>query len=270
MFQKVSENIAVMGVLNVTPDSFSDGGQFSSVASALEQALRMIKQGADIIDVGGESTRPGATVVTIAEELDRVIPVIEKIKQNSDVVISVDTSKPEVMQHAVAAGATFVNDVNALQADSAVDTVKKLNVPICLMHMQGSPDSMQDSPHYNNVVNSIKLFLQQRIDCCLQAGIDKKNIIIDPGFGFGKTVNHNLMLLKHLDEFKTLGLPILAGLSRKSMLASITNRNVEDRLAGSLTLATLAVLNGASIVRVHDVAQTVDVVKVIRAIHLAN
>ena len=270
MFQNIPDKVRVMGVLNVTPDSFSDGGQFSKVDSAVEQALKMIEQGASIIDVGGESTRPGASKVSVAEELNRVIPVIEKIKQNRDVVISIDTSKPEVMQQAVSAGASLVNDVNALQAESAVDIVKQLNVNVCLMHMQGSPESMQNSPHYSDVVNNIKLFLQQRIEICLQAGIDKNKIIIDPGFGFGKTVDNNLVLLKHLNEFKSLGYPILVGLSRKSMLASITNRDVADRLAGSLTLATLAVLNGASIVRVHDVAQTVDMIKVIQATRLAE
>jgi len=270
MFQSLSDKIAVMGVLNVTPDSFSDGGQFSKVDSAVEQALKMSERGASIIDVGGESTRPGASKVSVAEELDRVIPVIEKIKKNSDVVISIDTSKPEVMQQAVGAGASLVNDVNALQAESAVAIVKKLNVNVCLMHMQGFPESIQQSPQYTDVVNNIKLFLQQRIDICLQAGIDSNKIIIDPGFGFGKTVENNLVLLKHLDEFKKLGYPILVGLSRKSMLASITNQDVNNRLSGSLTLATLAVLNGASIVRVHDVAQTIDMIKVIQATRLVE
>lgn len=268
MFQNCSDsagNISIMGVLNVTPDSFSDGGKYTKLDASLKQALKMVEQGANIIDVGGESTRPGASKVSVCEELDRVIPVIEKIKQNSDVQISIDTCKPEVMQHAVDSGAALINDVNALQAESALDLAKKLNVSVCLMHMQGTPNSMQDSPTYNNVVNDIKLFLQQRVDCCVAAGIDRSKIIIDPGFGFGKTVNDNLILLKHLDEFKTLKLPILVGLSRKSMLASITNRDIDFRLAGSLTLATLAVLNGAAIIRVHDVAQTVDLVKVITA-----
>ncbi|MFV2059929.1 MAG: dihydropteroate synthase [Gammaproteobacteria bacterium] len=270
MFENVSETITVMGVLNVTPDSFSDGGKYSNLDSGLQHALKMIAQGATIIDVGGESTRPGAAAVSVTEELDRVIPIIEKIKQNSDVVISIDTSKPEVMQQAVNAGASLVNDVNALQADSAVEIVSQLNVSVCLMHMQGLPKSMQQSPQYSDVVKNIKVFLQQRIECCLQAGINQTKIIIDPGFGFGKTVNDNLVLLKYLKEFKSLGQPILAGLSRKSMLASITDRTVENRLAGSLALATLAVLSGASIVRVHDVAETIDVIKVIQATQSAQ
>lgn len=254
-----------MGVLNVTPDSFSDGGQYTKLDVALQQALTMVEQGANIIDIGGESTRPGAAAVSASEELDRVLPIIEKIKQNSDVVISIDSNKPEVMAQAVKAGASLVNDVNALQAESAMAVVKKLNVPVCLMHMQGKPKSMQNSPRYTDVVTDIKYFLQSRVDACVAAGINKNNIIIDPGFGFGKTVNDNLVLLNRLNEFKALGLPILVGLSRKSMLASIIERDVEDRLAGSLTLATLALLNGASIVRVHDVAQTVDVLKVLSA-----
>jgi len=265
-----STNIKIMAVLNVTPDSFSDGGRFTTVETALSQAVTMAEQGATIIDVGGESTRPGATEVSVNQELDRVIPVIEKIKNNSDVVISIDTTKPEVMQQAVMAGASFINDVNALQAESAIELVKKLDVSVCLMHMLGDPVSMQDSPNYSGVVEDIKLFLQQRVNACLSGGIDKSKIIIDPGFGFGKTVDDNLILLQRLNEFKTLDLPILVGLSRKSLLEKLTQRDVENRLAGSLTLATLAVLNGASIVRVHDVAQTIDAMKVIQAVQAVN
>jgi len=273
MFQNFSNNIgniSIMGVLNVTPDSFFDGGKFVKVDTALDRALKMENQGATIIDIGGESTRPGANKVSVEEELDRVIPVIEKLRQNSNIEISIDTSKPEVMQQAVSSGATLINDVNALQTNSAIDTVKKLNVPVCLMHMQGIPDSMQDSPTYKDVVDDIKLFLHQRIESCVQAGIDKSKIIIDPGFGFGKTVIDNLILLKRLDEFKSLDLPIMVGLSRKSMLASITSQDVDFRLAGSLTLATIAVLNGATIVRVHDVAETVDAMKIIYATQIAK
>ncbi|VAX00535.1 Dihydropteroate synthase [hydrothermal vent metagenome] len=261
----VLNKITIMGVLNMTPDSFSDGGKYTNSDAALKQALLMIEQGANIIDVGGESTRPRASKVLVSEELDRVIPIIEKIRLNSDVIISIDTSKPQVMQHAVSAGATLINDVNALQEHSAIETVKNLNVDVCLMHMQGTPTTMQKSPSYSDVVNDIKVFLQNRIDCCVQAGVAREKIIIDPGFGFGKTVNDNLLMLKRLEEFKSFGLAILVGLSRKSMLASITNRDVDLRLAGSLTLATLAVLHGATIVRVHDVAQTVDAVKVLLA-----
>ncbi len=262
--------VRIMGVLNITPDSFSDGGKYTSIDKALEQALLMVEQGANIIDVGGESTRPGASKVSVNEELDRVIPVIEKIRSHSDVVISIDTTKPQVMQHAVTAGATLINDVNALQEPFAIEIVKNLNVDICLMHMQGTPDSMQQSPSYSDVVNDIKMFLQNRVDSCVHAGIAKNKIIIDPGFGFGKTVNDNLLLLQRLEEFKSFDLPILVGLSRKSMLASITNRDVDLRLAGSLTLATLAVLHGATIVRVHDVAQTLDAVKVLLAMQQAR
>ncbi len=262
--------VRIMGVLNMTPDSFSDGGKYTSIDKALEQALLMVEQGANIIDVGGESTRPGASKVSVTEELDRVIPIIEKIRSHSDVVISIDTTKPQVMQHAVTAGATLINDVNALQEPFAIEIVKNLNVDICLMHMQGTPDSMQQSPSYFDVVNEIKVFLKNRVDSCVQAGIAKNKIIIDPGFGFGKTVNDNLLLLQRLEEFKEFGLPILVGLSRKSMLASITNRDVDLRLAGSLTLATLAVLHGATIVRVHDVAQTLDAMKVLLAMQQAT
>lgn len=265
MFRHISNNLSVMGVLNITPDSFSDGGKYTKLDAALRQALAMVEQGANFIDIGGESTRPGATSVSVSDELDRVIPIIEKLKQNSDVIISIDTNKPEVMAQAVNAGAGLINDVNALQAESAIAVVKKLNVPVCLMHMQGRPNSMQDAPQYSDVVTDIKSFLQSRVDACMAAGINKSNLIIDPGFGFGKTVNDNLVLLNRLNEFKRLELPILVGLSRKSLLASIIERDVEHRLAGSLTLATLALLNGASIVRVHDVAQTLDVLKVLSA-----
>jgi dihydropteroate synthase len=256
----------VMGILNVTPDSFSDGGQFNSIERALLQAQLMVNQGASIIDVGGESTRPGAERVSLQQELDRVIPVIEKINQELDVIISIDTSKAQVMQEANNAGATFINDVTALQGEGSLQMAKKLGLPICLMHMQGSPDNMQLSPDYKNVVDEVLLFFTKRIEVCLQNGINKDQLIIDPGFGFGKTVQHNLQLLKYLSKFKTLGLPILIGLSRKSLLQQITQRSVEDRLAGSLSLAVIAALNGGTIFRVHDVKETVDALKVVQAV----
>lgn len=259
-----------MGVLNITPDSFSDGGEYNTVKNAVSHATNMITQGVDIIDIGGESSRPGASAVCIAEELERVIPVIEKIRSESDIAISIDTSKPEVMRAAVSAGADLINDIKALQTDGALTVVAELEVPVCLMHMQGEPRSMQSSPEYIRVVDEVKCFLQQRINMCLAAGIKKQNLIIDPGFGFGKSVSHNLLLLKDLHRFLELDVPILVGLSRKSLLATITNRTVEQRLAGSLSLLTLAVWQGASIVRVHDVAQTIDAVKVCQAVKRAT
>lgn len=260
----------VMGILNTTPDSFSDGGQFNIVSVAVDHALQMIEQGADMIDVGGESTRPGAAPVSLAEEISRVIPVIEKIRQQSSVFISVDTSKPEVMRQAVAAGADMINDVLALQALDAVETCAQLKVPVCLMHMQGEPRSMQTHPQYDDVVTEIKTFLQQRANVCLQAGIQPDNIVLDPGFGFGKTLQHNLTLLKHLDMFNDLGCPLLVGLSRKSMIGKILDAEVDDRLYGSLAAAVLACSKGARIIRVHDVKPTVDAVRVYHAVSSIN
>lgn len=260
----------VMGILNTTPDSFSDGGQFNIVSVAVDHALQMIEQGADMIDVGGESTRPGAAPVSLAEEISRVIPVIEKIRQQSSVFISVDTSKPEVMRQAVAAGADMINDVLALQALDAVETCAQLKVPVCLMHMQGEPRSMQTHPQYDDVVTEIKTFLQQRANVCLQAGIQPDNIVLDPGFGFGKTLQHNLTLLKHLDMFNDLGYPLLVGLSRKSMIGKILDAEVDDRLYGSLAAAVLACSKGARIIRVHDVKPTVDAVRVYHAVSSIN
>jgi len=256
------EQPVVMGILNVTPDSFSDGGLYTHIDSALYQAEKMLHDGADIIDIGGESTRPGARAVSETEELERVIPVIEKLKQSLDVIISIDTSKPVVMTEAAHAGAGLINDVMALQADGALSAASESGLPVCLMHMQGEPGTMQYQPQYENVVTEVINFLQQRIECCLSAGIRPNQIIIDPGIGFGKTLAHNIHLFKHLSELDDLGYPVLVGASRKSMLGEITGKTTNDRLAGSLALAVLAVNNGASILRVHDVAATVDAVKV--------
>jgi dihydropteroate synthase len=259
------ESPIVMGILNVTPDSFSDGGQFSSFKLACDHADAMVAQGARCIDIGGESTRPGAAEITLEEELSRVIPLIEYVAKNHDVWISVDTSKAEVMEVAVNAGADLINDVRALQEHGALEVAAKLQVPVCLMHMQGQPRTMQASPEYVDVVDDIKVFFEARIKACLNAGIKRENIIIDPGFGFGKTLSHNYELLNRLSEFKVLGLPILIGLSRKSMMGNLLNRGVSERLAGSLAGVLLAVQGGGHIFRVHDVPQTLDVLKVIEA-----
>ncbi len=252
-----------MGILNVTPDSFSDGGRYSTVARAVDQARIMISQGADFIDVGGESTRPGAPEVSEGEELARVIPVIEAIKQKFDVVVSVDTSKAAVMTAATAAGAALINDVRALQQPHALTAAAEADVPVCLMHMQGSPDTMQIKPGYNDVVAEVRGFLQARINACLDAGIKKTNIIVDPGFGFGKTLAHNYRLLAELSSIQALGFPVLVGMSRKSMVGNVLNNKIDERLAGSLALATLAAQANADIIRVHDVAETVDIVRIV-------
>lgn len=255
-----------MGILNVTPDSFSDGGQFIEAEKAVEQALMMIEQGADIIDIGGESTRPGADHVTVDQELRRVLPIIESLRSQSDVLLSIDTSKPQVMRDAVAAGANMINDVTALRIDSALETAAELRVPVCLMHMQGEPRTMQQSPVYNNgVVQDVKAFLADRIEVAVLAGISKANLIVDPGFGFGKTLQHNYQLLAGLDEIKDLGCPILVGLSRKSMIGNLLNAQVGDRLAGSLSAAVIALMQGANLLRVHDVRQTVQAAAIFNA-----
>ena len=258
----------VMGILNVTPDSFSDGGLYSQLDSALRQAEKMLKDGAEIIDIGGESTRPGAQAVNESEELDRVIPIIEKINQELDVVISIDTSKALVMTEAAAAGAGLINDVMALRADGALDAASKTGLPVCLMHMQGEPRSMQMEPLYDNVVTEVSAFLNARAEQCIAAGMNKNQIIIDPGFGFGKNLSHNISLFKNLKQFQDLGYPVLVGASRKSMLGQIIDKEVDERLAASLALATMAAINGAAIIRVHDVAETVDAVKVANALKL--
>jgi dihydropteroate synthase len=256
----------VMGVLNVTPDSFSDGGRFADRAAALAHAHRMIDEGAAIIDVGGESTRPGASPADVTQELERVIPVIETLRRGSSVFISIDTSKPEVMRAAVAAGADIINDVRALQEPGALEAATAAGAGVCLMHMQGEPRTMQDAPHYEDVVADVSAFLAARIRVCREAGIDAARLAVDPGFGFGKSVRHNLALLGKLASLEVLGLPIAVGLSRKSMLSRLTGRGVDERLAGSIALAAIAVIHGARIVRAHDVAATVDAVRAAAAV----
>lgn len=255
----------VMGILNTTPDSFSDGGQYHQFDAACLQAREMIAAGASIIDIGGESTRPGAQAVSVEQELARVIPLVEYIAANFDVWISLDTSKPEVMQAGIDAGAHMINDVRALQESGALAMAAKLDVPVCLMHMQGQPRTMQMAPEYDDVIVDIKQFLQDRVDACLAAGIKKQQLILDPGFGFGKTLAHNYELLGRLNEFSWLGLPVLAGLSRKSMFGQLLERDVTDRLPASLAGALISIQQGAQIVRVHDVQQTMDVVRVWQA-----
>lgn len=255
-----------MGILNVTPDSFSDGGLFTHPDTAIRQAEKMVSDGAKIIDVGGESTRPGAKPVSGAEELDRVIPIIEKLHQELDVVVSIDTSKALVMTEASKAGAGMINDVMALQGNGALKAAQETGLPVCLMHMKGEPRTMQSKPEYNDVVTEVKGFLSHRIELCLNQGIQKEQIVIDPGFGFGKTLEHNVKLFKYLGDLKKLGFPVLVGASRKSMIGQITGKDVGDRLAGSIALATIASLNGAAIIRVHDVSETVDAIKIAQAL----
>ena len=254
-----------MGVLNVTPDSFSDGGRYRACDLAVARGMEMIEQGAAIIDVGGESTRPGATPVALAEELERVIPVIEGLAGTA-VVISIDTSKPAVMQAAVAAGAGLINDVRALCQPGALEAAAALPAAICLMHMQGDPGSMQRNPTYSDVVTEVNAFLQRRVQACRVAGIPDNRLLLDPGFGFGKTIKHNLELLRRLPELAALGLPVLVGLSRKSLIGALTSRGVADRDAASIALAVLAVQRGARIVRAHDVAGTVDALRVLSSV----
>lgn len=259
-----------MGVLNVTPDSFSDGGRFDSLDAALSQAERMAAEGASIIDIGGESTRPGAQDVSEQEELERVIPVIEAVAAAVDVPISVDTSKPAVMRAAVDAGATMINDIRALSDPGAMETAAELGTSVCLMHMQGKPRSMQAEPHYDDVLAEVSEFLRERVAACEQAGIRRDDIIIDPGFGFGKSVRHNVELLANLRQLRAIGVPVLAGLSRKSSLGALSGRDVDERLPASLAAAVIAVMNGADIVRVHDVAETIDALKIVTAVEQAG
>ena len=256
----------VMGILNVTPDSFSDGGRFVVPDDALVQAERMIAEGADILDIGGESTRPGAAAVSLDEEMARVLPLIERIAAEFDVPVSIDTSKPELMRAAVAAGAAMINDVSALRAPGAVAVVAALGVPVCLMHMQGEPRSMQAAPQYDDVLADVIRFLADRVTVCVAAGIARERLLIDPGFGFGKTLQHNLALLRGLGQFRQLGLPILVGISRKSMLGAITGKPVGERQTASVAAALMAVERGARVVRVHDVAATVDALRLWRAV----
>lgn len=261
----------VMGILNVTPDSFSDGGALYtrsalSVDHALRRAAEMVAAGATVIDVGGESTRPGAAPVSVDEELARVVPVVERLTAELDVVVSVDTSSPEVISAAAYAGAGLINDVRALGRPGALSAAAATGLPVCLMHMQGSPATMQDAPTYDDVLEEVCAFLAHRIQDCEAAGIAKERLILDPGFGFGKTVEHNLRLLNNLDRLHALGCPLLIGTSRKSMIDHVLHRPVEQRLAGSLATVALAVMQGAQIIRVHDVAETVDVVRMVEAV----
>ncbi|WP_022940691.1 dihydropteroate synthase [Psychromonas hadalis] len=260
----------VMGILNVTPDSFSDGGNFATIDNALLQATKMVEQGASIIDIGGESTKPGAVDVVAEQELERVIPVIEKIAQNLDCMISIDTSKAIVMREAVQAGAHILNDVRALQEEGALQAAVKAQVPVCLMHMQGAPRSMQVAPQYDNLLDDVKCFLLQRADFCIKAGIKKEHIILDLGFGFGKSLAHNFELLGAMKQFVKLGYPLLTGVSRKSMFGHLLNRDINERLAGSLAGAIIAIQQGSQIIRVHDVAETADVIKILQAVNVFN
>jgi len=255
----------VMGVVNITPDSFSDGGRYFNAAHAVDHARRLLQEGADILDIGGESSRPGAGAVSAEEEISRTIPVIEAL-HDAGVPLSIDTAKPAVMRAAIAAGASMVNDIEALQAPGALQAVADGDVAVCLMHMQGCPRTMQQAPHYGDVVAEVKIFLADRAQAATAAGIAPERIVLDPGFGFGKTVEHNLELLRHLGEFSRLGYPMLAGLSRKSVLGAITGRAVGDRLHASVAAALLAAERGAAILRVHDVAATRDALAVLAAI----
>ena len=261
----------VMGILNVTPDSFSDGGKVYqgnslSVEAALMSAAEMVDDGATIIDIGGESTRPGAAPVSPDEELARVIPVIERISKELDVVISVDTSTPEVMRETALFGAGLINDVRSLAREGALNAAVNTGLPVCLMHMKGSPVDMQNMPSYSNVLEDVIGYLQAQVERCLAAGISREQIILDPGFGFGKTLEHNLQLLNRLDEFHQLGLPLLVGTSRKSMIGQALNRDVDQRLSGSLATVAMAIMKGAKIIRVHDVKETVDVVNMVQTV----
>lgn len=258
--------VQVMGILNVTPDSFSDGGKFNSFDNALKQVEQMIDNGVDIIDIGGESTRPGAVDVSVQDEILRVIPLLKAIKSRFDINVSIDTSKSEVMSEAIIYGADMINDVRALQNKGCLDVVAQSDIAICLMHMQGMPRTMQENPLYDDVINDILDFFKQRIQCCEQRGINKERLILDPGFGFGKTLAHNYEVLAHFAQFTTLGLPVLAGISRKSMIGNLLNREVDERLAGSLTAAIVAVQQGANIIRVHDVQESVDAINILKAV----
>lgn len=255
-----------MGILNITPDSFSDGGRFTALDAALVHAQQMATDGAAIIDIGGESTRPGAESVTEQEEIDRVVPVIEALHSTVDVPISVDTSKPGVMRAAVAAGAVMINDVRALQAEGALDAAAQLQQAVCLMHMRGQPATMQEAPRYDDVVAEVTQFLSVRVAECLQAGLGKDLIAVDPGFGFGKTTADNIELLANLRQLLDIGVPLMIGVSRKSTLGAITGREVDGRLPASIAAAVIAVERGAHIVRAHDVAETVDALRVARAL----
>jgi dihydropteroate synthase len=260
-----------MGILNLTPDSFSDGGRFLARDAALSHALEMVQAGAAIIDIGGESTRPGAQPVSIEQELDRVVPVIEALADEIPVPISIDTFKPAVMREAVSAGAGMINDIMALRTPGALQAAAETAVPVCLMHMQGEPRTMQDAPRYRDVVVDVRTFLAERLEACRAAGIPGNRILLDPGFGFGKSLAHNLSLLKHLRAFSILDAPILVGISRKSMIGSLLGGvPVQERVSGGLAAAVLAVIEGAAVIRTHDVRETVDALKVASAVMFAE
>jgi len=263
-------HVHVMGILNVTPDSFSDGGRFNQLDAALRHAEAMVSAGATLIDVGGESTRPGARAVSPTEELERVAPIVERIHRELDVVISVDTSTPAVMREAARLGAGLINDVRALRRDGALDAAAATGLPVCLMHMLGEPGTMQDDPSYHDVTREVGAFLAERMGLCAAAGIPAERIILDPGFGFAKTLAHNLSLFKHMEALHALGRPLLVGVSRKSMIGNALGRPVGDRLYGGLALAALAITKGARILRVHDVVETMDVVRMIAAVDSAE
>jgi dihydropteroate synthase len=259
-----------MGVLNVTPDSFSDGGRFVRLDDAVARGVQMAEEGAAIIDVGGESTRPGAEPVGLEEEIRRVVPVLARLRDRTQAILSVDTSKPEVMHAAAAAGAGMINDVRALREPGALEAAVISGCAVCLMHMLGEPRTMQEAPTYQDVVLEVREFLEQRVDACLNAGLPAERIVLDPGFGFGKTLAHNLALLCHLRQLSVGGLPILAGLSRKSIVSVLTGRSGDQRVHGSVALAVIAALNGARILRVHDVAATLDALRVVAAVEDAD
>lgn len=260
----------VMGILNVTPDSFSDGGRFVDIAAGLRHAEDMVAAGATLVDVGGESTRPGARPISPLEELERVAPVVEVIARELDVIISVDTSTPSVMREAARLGAGLINDVRSLSRDGALDAACASGLPVCLMHMRGEPGDMQNDPRYENVTREVVSFLRERLEACAAAGIPQDRVLLDPGFGFAKTLAHNLSLFKHMEQLHELGRPLLVGVSRKSMIGQTLGREVAGRLSGGLALAALAVAKGAAILRAHDVAETVDVVRMIAAVQAAE
>ncbi len=260
-----------MGILNVTPDSFSDGGKFLSIDKACEHANELISQGADLIDIGGQSTRPGAQDVSLEVELNRVIPIIEKIRATSDICISIDTNKPEVMEAAISAGANVINDIYALRTEGALEMAAKLAVPVCLMHMQGEPHTMQHAPYYpDGVLSEVTRFFMERITECQRGGIKRNNIILDPGFGFGKQVQDNLLLVKNLDSFASLGMPLLLGVSRKSTIGTVLAKEVGERLIGSIAAAVYAALKGVGIIRTHDVDETNQALHMITMISQAD
>ncbi len=264
--QSQLDKVQVMGILNVTPDSFSDGGRFTRFDSALKQVEQMLDNGVDIIDIGGESTRPGAGAVSVQDEIVRVIPLLKAIKSRFDINVSIDTSKAAVMCEAITYGADMINDVRALQNEGCLDAVAQSDIAVCLMHMQGMPRTMQKDPQYEDVIDDILEFFRQRIRCCERSGINKERLVLDPGFGFGKSLAHNYEVLAKFARFKILDLPLLAGVSRKSMIGNLLNRDVSERLAGSLAAAIIAVQQGANIIRVHDVQESVDAIKILNAV----